>query len=207
MREEGLRVKKPRRFQKTTDSRHKLKIAPNIVERRFGEFAPSPNCLWVSDLTYVWTKEGWLYLCVFIDAYFRTIVGWSAEAHMEASMVCESFKMGLRSRHVKHGSLIVHTDRGSQYASKEFRALLQMKGASLSMSRAGDCWDNSMAESFWATIKGELLERSVWQTRAQARDAIKEWIDNFYNRYRRHSSIGYKSPIDYEVLTRESKIA
>jgi transposase InsO family protein len=207
MREEGLAVRKPRRFRKTTDSRHGLAVAPNIVERKFSEMAPQANRLWVTDLTYVWTDEGWLYLCAFQDAYSRAIVGWSAEDHMRASLVCEAFKMGLRSRHIAPGQLIVHSDRGSQYAGEEFTKLLESHGVKPSMSRPADCWDNAMAESFWATIKGELLDRHRWRTKDQARKAIGEWIEGFYNRRRRHSSLGNLSPMQYEILTRGREAA
>jgi putative transposase len=207
MRQEGLSVKRPRRYRKTTDSRHHSPIAPNLVDRRFKELAQGPNRLWVSDITYVHTKEGWLYLCAFKDAYSRAIVGWAIEDHMEASLICEAFKMALRSRHVEKGQLIVHSDRGSQYASKDFAELLKIRDVKLSMSRAGDCWDNAMAESFWATIKAEFIDRCDFRTKDRARKAIGEWIEDFYNRQRRHSQIGYVAPVEYEILTRRSVLA
>jgi putative transposase len=207
MREDGLYAIQPKRFRKTTDSAHTLPIAPNLVQRRFDEFAPAPNRLWVSDLTYIWTQQGWLYLCAFIDVYSRQVVGWSIEDNMSAEMVCRALQMGLTRRWIEPGKLIIHTDRGSQYASDLYRNTLQTHNITPSMSRKADCWDNAIAESFWGTLKRELIDRYTWQTKQQAIQAIQAWIANFYNRKRRHSSIGYLSPVDYEILTRLQQAA
>lgn len=207
MREENIAAKKPKRFKKTTDSKHSRPIAPNIVERRFDEVADAPNKLWVTDLTYVWTWEGWMYVCVFLDVFSRKVVGWAAEDHMEASLVTDAVKQAFSRRLVAADELVCHSDRGSQYASEDYLALLKARGITPSMSRVGDCWDNAVAESFWATLKGELLDRRSWPTRASAKNAIAAWIDDFYNRRRRHSSLGYVAPIQYERLTRDSQAA
>lgn len=206
MRSEGLCARPKRRFKKTTNSRHSRPIAANLVSRRFAEIASAPNKLWVSDLTYVWTAKGWLYLCVFLDVYSRKVVGWSLAEHMEADLVTDALEMTLALRRPEYG-LIVHSDRGSQYASDAVRAILERQKAIPSMSRRGDCWDNAIAESFFSTIKTELIERQSWISPAHVQPAIIEWIEGFYNSKRRHSAIGYKSPIDYEDLTRESQAA
>jgi len=200
MKEAGIQARKPKKFRVTTQSSHKLERAPNLVERRFSDFGSAPNRLWVTDLTYVWTQQGWLYLCVFLDAYSRKVVGFSIDDSMETRMVNEGLKMALRGRPLKDG-LIIHSDQGIQNASREFRGLLSAFKVVQSMSRKGDCWDNSMAESFFATIKRELIDRQSWISKDQAKGAITEWIECFYNRQRRHSSIGGVSPIEYEYLT------
>jgi transposase InsO family protein len=206
MKETGIRASAPKRFKATTLSKHKLSRAPNLVERRFDEFGCAPNRLWVSDITYVRTYQGWMYLCVFLDVYSRKVVGYSVEDTMEASMVNDALKMGLRRRAIGDG-MIVHSDQGIQYASHEFRAVLDVFKIIQSMSRKGDCWDNSVAESFFATIKKELLDRQSWISKQQVKEAIVEWIECFYNRLRRHSSAGNMSPVDYENLTNLRAVA
>ena len=206
MKTAGIKARKPRKFKATTDSTHKLERAPNLVERRFTELAPAPNRLWVSDLTYIWTQQGWLYLCVFLDVYSRKVVGYSIEDTMEVGMVKDALKMAFRRRNVSEG-LIVHSDQGVQYASSEFRGMLKTFGAIQSMSRKGDCWDNAVADSFFATIKGELIERQHWISKDQTKAAIVEWIECFYNNQRRHSSIGSVCPVEYESLTRATQTA
>ena len=193
-------------LKKTTDSRHQSPIAPNVVDRRFEELAPTPNRLWVSDLTYIWTWQGWLYLCVFIDVFSRKVVGWSLDETMEARMVNDALHMALRRRQPLAG-LIVHTDRGSQYASHAYREILASRGIVQSMSRKGNCWDNSVAESFFATLKGDLIDRKPWATRVSVEAAVTEYIENFDNGERRHSSLGNVSPIDHECLTRDTRAA
>jgi putative transposase len=197
MQEADIKARKPKKFKVTTDSSHKLELAPNIVERRFEEFGSAPNRLWVTDLTYVWTQQGWLYLCVFLDVFSRKIVGFSVEDNMDTVMVNEGLKMALRRRQIQDG-LIVHSDRGAQYASQQFRDLVGTFKIVQSMSRKGDGWDNSIAESFFATIKRELIDRQTWISKDQAKEAISEWIECFYNRKRRHSSIGGVSPVEFE---------
>jgi putative transposase len=206
MREAGIRAKKPRRFKKTTDSRHDLPRAPNLVERRFDEIATAPNKLWVSDLTYIWTWQGWVYLCVFLDVFSRKIVGWALDETMEAHVVTRAAQMAIARRSPLPG-LIMHSDQGSQYASHLYRDLVEEHEFLRSMSRKGDCWDNAVAESFFATIKGDLLDRRSWATRAQVESAVSEWIEVFYNGQRRHSALGNVSPVNYERLTREAHAA
>jgi transposase InsO family protein len=206
MREAGIRARRPRRFRRTTDSRHALPIAPNLVERRFDEVASTPNKLWVSDLTYVRTWQGWVYLCVFLDVFSRKVVGWTLGETMETHLVTDALKMALTRRSPGAG-LMVHSDRGSQYASHAFRSLLAAHGIIQSMSRKGDCWDNAVAESFFASIKGDLLDRQSWATSAHVEVAVAEWIEVFYNGQRRHSAIGNVSPVNYERLTGEAHAA
>ena len=206
MREAGIRAKKPPRWKKTTNSNHDLPRAPNIVERRWDELATAPNKLWVSDLTYIWTWAGWVYLVVFLDVFSRKVVGWKVDETMEAHVVTDALKMAM-ARRLPTSGLILHSDQGSQYASNLYRTLIEENGFQRSMSRKGDCWDNAIAESFFATIKGDLLDRRSWATRAQVEAAIGEWIEVFYNGERRHSALGNVSPIDYEHLTREAQAA
>jgi len=192
----------PKRFKNTTQSKHKFARSPNVVERKFTEIGCAANRLWVTDLTYIWTAQGWLYLCVFIDAYSRKVVGFSIDESMETRMVNEALNMAFRRRDPK-AQLIIHSDQGVQYASHDYRSFLKTRNIVQSMSRKGDCWDNSMAESFFASLKKELIYRQAWISKKQASDAITEWIECFYNRERRHSSIGNLSPVDYEVLTKQ----
>jgi putative transposase len=206
MREAGIRAKKPPRWKKTTNSKHDLPRAPNLVGRRWGELATVPNKLWVSDLTYIWTWQGWVYLVVFLDVFSRKVVGWKVDETMEAHVVTDAAKMAMARRSPGAG-LIMHSDQGSQYASHLYRNLIDEHAFLRSMSRKGDCWDNAIAESFFATIKGDLLDRRSWATRAQVEAAIGEWIEVFYNGERRHSALGNVSPIDYERLTREAQAA
>lgn len=197
MKESAIKARKPKNFKVTTQSSHNLERAPNLVERRFAEFGSEANRL---GLTYVWTQQGWLYFCVFLDVFSRKVVGFSIEDSMETRMVNEGLKMALKRRQIKDG-LIIHSDQGIQYASREFRDLTGSFKVVQSMSRKGDCWDNNIAESFFATIKRELIDRQPWISKDQAKAAIIEWVECFYNRQRRHSSIGGVSPVEYESLT------
>jgi putative transposase len=206
MREAGIRAKKPKRWKKTTNSKHDLPRAPNLVERRWAEMAPAPNKLWVSDLTYIWTWQGWVYLAVFLDVFSRKVVGWKVDETMEAHVVTDALKMAMARRSPARG-LILHSDQGSQYASNAYRELIDENGFQRSMSRKGDCWDNAIAESFFASLKGDLVDRRSWATRAQVEAAVGEWIEVFYNGERRHSALGNVSPIDFERLTREAQAA
>lgn len=206
MKEAGIMARKPKRFRKTTDSNHKLPIAPNLVERRFEEMSGEPNQLWVTDITYIWTWEGWMYLCIFIDVHSRKVVGWSLADNMEAIMVRDALKMAVIRRRISSG-LTCHSDQGSQYASILFRDCLALYGITQSMSRRGDCWDNAVAESFFATFKSDLIDRRSWPTRQMLELAVKEYIEVFYNGQRLHSSIGYVSPIQFENLTRLAQVA
>ena len=197
MRELGLRGCQPRRYRATTDSTHAHPIAPNVVARRFT--ATAPNQLWVTDLTYVRTWEGWLYLAAILDVFSRRVVGWAIADHLRTELVEEALAMALGARRPTQG-LVHHSDRGCQYASGDYRKQLAARGIVCSMSRRGNCWDNAMAESFFATLKNELIHRQPWPTKKQARSAIAEYIACFYNPHRRHSALGYLSPMRYERL-------
>ena len=204
MRVAGLRARTPRRYRCTTDSRHGMAIKGNLLARRFT--APAPNCCWVSDITYLWTLEGWLYLAVILDLYSRRVVGWSMSEGLERKLALDALSMALSERQPESG-LVHHSDRGSQYASQEYQSLLGEHGIVSSMSRSGNCWDNAVAESFFATLKIELAHRARWSTRAAARSAIFEYLELFYNRQRRHSVLGYLCPHDFELLNHAAQAA
>jgi len=198
MRETGLRARTWRRFRVTTNSAHTHPVAANLLDRRFGpSFAEAPNRIWASDITYIPTREGWLYLSVVLDLASRRVVGWSMQETAGSSLVIDAIKMALSHRRPESG-LLHHSDRGIQYAAGDFRRLLKSRRIECSMSRKGDCWDNAVTESFFATLKKELVQDSDWKTREQARAALFEWIEVWYNKRRRHSSIGYLSPTEYE---------
>lgn len=203
MREDGLVARRRRRFVRTTDSRHSNPIAPNLLDRQFGiEQVAGPNRVWVSDLTYVPTREGWLFLATVLDLASRRVVGWAMRETLEAELALAALRMALADRRPAPG-LVHHSDRGSQYACSDYRALLDAHGLVASMSKKADCWDNAVAESFFASLETELILESDWFTRDAARQAIFEYIEAWYNRERRHSSLGYRSPVQYEaeVLT------
>jgi putative transposase len=195
MRAAGLRAVGARRFVRTTDSDHGLPIAENLLDRQFE--CDRPNRRWVSDITYVWTSEGWLYLAAFLDLCGRKAVGWSMSSDRQSGLVLEALEMAMRSRRPAAG-LLCHSDRGGQYASAAYRERLDEAGAVRSMSRRGNCWDNAPMESFFASLKRELVYRVHFATREEARVAIFEWIAVWYNRQRRHSSLGYLTPEAYE---------
>jgi putative transposase len=195
MRTQGLQARSKRRFRTTTDSRHDLPIAPNVLARRFE--ANAPDTAWVSDITYIWTLEGWMYLVVLLDLFSRRIVGWSMSDRITRQLALDALAMALSRRRPPRG-LIHHSDRGSQYASSDYQRALADHGIICSMSRRGDCWDNAVAESFFSTLKIELVHESKWSTRSQARTAIFEYLEVFYNGQRRHSSLGYLSPVAFE---------
>jgi transposase InsO family protein len=199
MRSANLKAKKRRHFRVTTVSSHSYPTATNLLAR---DFKPAlPNRAWAADITYFATREGWLYLAVVIDLFSRRVVGWSMSTRIDTALVLDALQMALRARKPEKG-LIVHTDRGSQYACREYQSLLQANGIIASMSRKGDCWDNAVAESFFATLKVELKDKSLWATRSEARSAIFEYIEIWYNRRRRHSTIGYISPLEFEKCQR-----
>ena len=193
--EQGLRARHKRRFRTTTDSRHGLPVADNVLRRDFT--VAQPNLAWVTDITYIWTQEGWLYLAVILDLFSRRVVGWSMSPQITRQLAIDALTMGLSLRQ-PHRGLLHHSDRGSQYASGDYRQLLDEHGIVCSMSRKGNCWDNAVAESFFATLKTELVYECVWATRAEARAAIFEYLEIFYNSQRRHSSLGYISPVAFE---------
>jgi putative transposase len=195
MRLKGLGAKRRKRYRSTTDSAHALPVAENLVNRRFE--VPVANRVWVSDLTYIPTAEGWLYLCTILDLHSRRVVGWSMSSGMTSDLVVQALVMAVLLRRPPKG-LIFHSDRGSQYCSHVFRRWAARYGIRQSMSRKGDCWDNAPAESFFKTLKAELYGHQAFRTRQEARTVIFEYIEVFYNRIRLHSSLGYQSPADFE---------
>lgn len=197
MRELGLRGLSPRKFRLTTDSDHEHPIAQNVLDRNFE--AHRPNEKWVTDITYIWTSEGWLYLATVMDLYSRRIVGWPTADHMRTELCLDALGMALKQRTNIEG-LVHHSDRGVQYASDRYRDVLKAERIECSMSRRADCWDNAVAESFFGTLKNELIYRRPWLDRESARDAISEYIEVFYNRIRRHSTIGNVSPAKFEEM-------
>lgn len=196
LKRQGLKAKAAKLFKITTDSNHALPVAPNLLARDFS--AKHPNQKWVTDITYIQTTEGWLYLAVIIDLYSRKIVGWSMSKHIDAQLVCDALMMAVWRRKFPRG-VIVHSDRGSQYASHAFRTLLEKYSLTQSMSRKGDCWDNACAESFFHSLKVELIHGEPLQNGKQTRESIFEYIEVDYNRYRRHSAIGFISPERFEA--------
>jgi len=193
MRENNIRPKRARKFKKTTDSNHQLGASEDRLQRRFK--VNQPDRVWVGDITYLKTKNGWLYLCVWIDLYSRKVVGWSISPSLATKFVCNALLAALNSR--PGARPLIHTDRGVQYASKEFRRLLWANKLRQSMSRKGDCWDNAVAESFFSTLKCEL-DLGTTTPAAAVRQAVFEYIEIFYNRKRLHSTIGFKSPEEVE---------
>ncbi|WP_458701702.1 IS3 family transposase [Sulfurospirillum sp. 1307] len=201
----GLKVKMKRRYKViTTTSNHKLPISPNHLERDF--YANNSNKVYVGDITYVPTYEGWLYLAVVLDIYSRKVVGWSMSHSLHTSLVNDALIMAIKRRTPKKG-LVYHTDRGSQYASYEHKAILEKYGITQSMSKKGDCWDNAVAESFFHSLKTELIHHEKFISRAQANEKIFEYIEIFYNRKRLHSSNNYMSPYEFEEVMLQKEIA
>jgi putative transposase len=198
MREADIKAKTAKRFKVTTNSDHSHPIAPNLLDRQFSpSLTGGPNQVWSADITYIPTREGWLYLSAVLDQWSRRVVGWSMQERAGSSLAIDAIKMALSYRRPGTG-MLHHSDRGIQYAATDFRKLLESKRIECSMSRKGDCWDNAVAESFFATLKKELVRDSDWKTREEARSAVFEWIEVWYNRQRRHSAIGYLPPVDYE---------
>ena len=195
MRGAGIAAKPKRKFRRTTDSNHALPVAANVLDRQFD--AGEPNAAWVADVTYVWTREGWLYLAVVVDLFSRLVVGWSMDATMTSRLVVDALEMAVAGRQPASG-LVAHSDRGCQYASEHHRRVLAGAGLVCSMSRQGNCWDNAPAESFFATLKKELVHGEDYATREEAKASIFEYVEVFYNRVRRHSSLGYLTPAEYE---------
>lgn len=195
MRLADIRAIRPKRFVATTDSRHDLPIAENLLARVFG--AETPNSRWTADITYIWTSQGWLYLAVILDLFSRRIVGWAMDQAIDRSLVLSALEMAIVGRNPA-SSLLCHSDRGSQYASDDYQRRLETAGIVCSMSRRGNFWDNAPTESFFASLKKEMVYRTHFETRDQARTAIFHWIEVWYNRKRRHSAIGYVSPEAFE---------
>lgn len=196
MRKNRIRARKKHRFVVTTDSKHCLPISPNLLDRDFD--VTGPNQCWVGDITYIPTNEGWLYLATVIDLFNRGVVGWSMSERITKRLVIDAQKMALRARRPGPG-LIMHTDRGSQYASRKFRGLLRANTMLSSMSRKGDPWDNAVAESFFKSLKTERTYWRHYRTRDEARRDIFQYIEVFYNRQRLHSKLGYQSPMQFEL--------
>jgi transposase InsO family protein len=190
MRKHEITPKRKRKHKATTDSNHKLPVAPNVLDRQFT--TEHPDEVWVSDITYIDTAQGWLYLCVFIDLYSRMVVGWSMSERMKADLVTDAFEMGVQTQ--GRAPLVSHSDRGSQYASWQFRDLLDEYDCIQSMSRRGDCWDNAVAESFFGSLKSELIHRQDFASRIEACTLVFDYIEIFYNKRRLHSVLGYLTP-------------
>ena len=195
MRDNGIHAKTARKFRCTTDSNHKLPLADNVLDRQFNPEAP--NEVWAADITYIPTREGFLYLAVVEDLYSRRVVGWSMADHVESRLVVDALEMAVQKRLPGEG-LMTHSDRGSQYASEHYQLLLGKHGIKCSMSRRANCWDNAPMESFFASLKKELIHDAAFATRQETQAAIFEYVEVFYNRQRRHSSLGYVSPAEYE---------
>ena len=196
MKENHLNCRKKRKFKLTTDSDHKMETSPNLLNRNFK--VSSPNKVWASDITYVWTQEGWLYLCVIIDLFSRKVVGWSTSSRIDTDLLLRAFWMAVHVRKPKKG-LMFHSDRGSQYCGKRFRNVLRSQGYIQSMSRKGNCWDNACAESFFKSLKSEWLYDINFKSRREAKDLLFEYIEIFYNRKRIHSFLDYFTPEQVEM--------
>jgi putative transposase len=195
MRARRIRAVGKRKYRVTTQSRHAYPVADNLLDRNFT--VDGPNAVWLSDITYVWTSEGWLYLAGIMDLYSRLVVGWSMRPRLDAELTLSALRQAICRRAVRP-QLVHHSDRGSQYAATEYQKLLAATEMIGSMSRKGDCWDNAPMESFFATLKTELVYRMKFRTREEAKRKIFEFIEIFYNGQRRHSSLGDRSPLDFE---------
>ena len=204
MREAKVTVRCRKKYKVTTNSKHKQPVYDNVLDRNFETTAPDQA--YVQDITYIWTQEGWLYLATVIDLFSRRVVGWSMGARMKASLVTDALRMAIWQRRPAPG-LIVHSDRGSQYASNAFRSLLAANGFIGSMSRKGDCWDNAVAESFFASLKKERVQWRSYQTRLDAQQDVLNYISMFYNSRRLHSYLGYRSPMEFESAKARMKKA
>lgn len=196
MRQLGLRVMPTKRFKVTANSRHKYQVAPNLLDRRFN--VALPDKVWGTDITYLWTREGWLYLAVVIDLFSRKVVGWSINKRMTTDLAINALTMVVWRRRPSKG-LLHHSDRGSQYASHAYQAELKRHGMICSMSGKGDCWDNAVVERFFRSMKTERTNHSSYQTREAARQEVIDYIEMFYNSRRLHSYLNYQSPNEYEV--------
>lgn len=205
MREKGIVARQKRRFRRTTDSKHASPIAPNLVQR---EFEPKgPNQLWAGDVTYIATAMGWVYLAVLLDLFSRRVVGWAMSATNDTELALAALYRAVRSRGAVPSGLVHHTDRGSPYASDDYRKALAALGMVASMSRKGDCWDNAVAESFFSTLRAELVDDERYATPEAAERSIGEYIEQFYNLERLHSHLDYVSPIEFELKTQMIRFA
>jgi putative transposase len=204
MQEDGLVAITRRRFRKTTDSKHDFPIAPNLLGRDFT--AVKPNASWVTDITFIWTLQGWLYLAVIIDLFSRRVVGWATSRNVDRHLALAALDMAVRQRRPGN-DLVHHSDRGSTYASGDYRKALESEGIECSMSRKGDCWDNAVAESFFSTLKREMENLDHLESWEAANISIAEYIDGFYNLHRRHSALNYNSPVEFELIHSVKKAA
>lgn len=196
MHQDGIRAKTMKQWRATTVSSHRLPVAANTLQREFT--VSEPNRVWAGDITYIWTLEGWLYLAVLLDLYSRSVIGWAMGPRLTGDLPEQALRMALIARQPTVG-LLHHSDRGSQYAARPYQQLLTTHGITASMSRKGNCWDNACVESFFGTLKRELVYHRRYATREEARQDIFEYIEVFYNRQRRHSTLGYHSPAEYEA--------
>jgi len=203
MREKHLTARVRRRFRTTTDSKHTYPIAPNVIDRDFT--AAAPDRVWVTDITFLWTRQGWLYLAVILDLFSRRVVGWATSENVDRHLALAALDMATNHRHPAAG-LVHHSDRGSTYAAGDYQAALTARGFECSMSRKGDCWDNAVSESFFATLKREMDSADGLESRAVGTAAVREYI-SYYNARRRHSAINYTTPIEFELLQSASKKA
>jgi putative transposase len=204
MRKNGIQGRQKRRFRRTTDSKHAQPIAPNVLGRNFDP--KRPNEAWATDVTFVATGNGWLYLAVLLDLFSRRVIGWAISDTNDRALALEALNQALRLRHPPRG-LVHHSDRGSPYASDDYRRALAAAGIIASMSRTGDCWDNAVAESFFATLRAELLDHERYETHTDATLSIGDYIDGFYNPQRRHSHAGNISPIEFELRAQVAALA
>ena len=191
-----LKAVTQRKFKATTDSNHDGPVAPNLLARDFS--TTGPNQKWVGDITYIWTDQGWMYLAVIIDLFSRTVIGWAMSKNIDRYLVCSALSMALWRRKFPKG-VIMHTDRGSQYCSTQYQQMLEKYGLICSMSRKGNCWDNAVAESFFKTLKAELVYLTSYKSRAEAKSSIFAYIEAYYNRIRLHSSLDYSTPLEVEL--------
>ena len=197
MRAAQIRAKSARKWRATTKSSHRLPVAENTLNRAFS--VTQSNRVWAGDISYVWTAEGWLYLAVVLDLYSRAVIGWAMSERLTTDLATQALTMALWRRKPK-GALLHHSDRGIQYAAGDYQQLLADHGIACSMSRKGNCWDNAVVESFFHTLKVELVHHRRYLTRDEARQDIFEWVEVFYNRQRRHSTLGYRSPAEFEAM-------
>ena len=195
MRENGMTVERTRKFKATTDSNHMFNIAPNLLDRDF--HADQPNQKWAGDISAIWTREGWLYLCVLLDLHSRRVIGWAVSDRMKRDLALRTLRMAIALRGPPKGC-IVHSDRGSQYCSHDYQKIVCEHGLRPSMSGKGNCYDNAVVETFFKSVKAEMIWRRNWQNRKQVETALFEYINGFYNPKRRHSALGWKSPVAFE---------
>ncbi|MAW81395.1 MAG: IS3 family transposase [Parvularcula sp.] len=195
MKQNNIRAHRTRKHKATTDSNHRFNVAPNLLDRDFS--ASGPNQKWAGDISYIWTREGWLYLAVILDLYSRRVIGWAASNRMKKDLAIRALDMAINLRQPPPGCLH-HTDRGSQYCSHDYQKILRKQGFQVSMSGKGICYDNSVVETFFKSLKAELIWRQTWTTRREAEAALFQYINGFYNPRRRHSALGWKSPLAFE---------